>query len=109
MLCALQADSERVYVYWRGTFCYVKRSDVELTGVPEQAYPSGTINAEGKRKNAVVRGYRQPDPSGRHATEWPVGTELYILDHADGFCLAVGLGCRGWIPEEELLWYNDGD
>lgn len=109
VLCALQADDERVYVYWRGTFCYVSRSDVELTAVLEQAYPTAKVNPEGKRRDAVVRSYRQPDTSGAAAAEWPVGTEVIILDRADGFCFAEGLGCRGWIPDNELLWYKDGE
>ena len=102
VLCALRADEERVYVYWRGNFCYVKRSDVELTGVPDRAYPSAVVTAEGKRTDAVVRSYREADESSAAAAEWPVGTEVVILDRMNGFCFAEGLGCRGWIPETGL-------
>ncbi len=107
VLCALQTDSERVYVYWRGTFCYVSRSDVDLIAVPEQAYPSAVIRAEGKRPDAVVRSYRQSDASGGSAAEWPVGTEVIILDQADGFFFAEGLGCRGWIPADQVKLLRD--
>jgi hypothetical protein len=102
VLCALSMDEERVYVYWRGVYGYVKRSDVEMTGVPEQAYPFTRVTAEGKSEGAVVRSYRQAEPSGAAAAEWAVGTEVVILDRADGFCLVEGLGTRGWIPEKNL-------
>ena len=102
VLCALRTDNERVYVYWRGRFCYVRRSDVELTGVPDRDYPAATVIAEGKRANAAVRSYREADENSVAAAEWPAGTEVAILDRADGFCFAEGLGCRGWIPETSL-------
>ena len=99
VLCALRADEERVYVFCHGTFCYVKRSDVDLISVPDQEYPSAFVTAEGKRPGAVVRSYREADGTAAAAAEWPVGTTVVILDRADGFCFAEGLGRRGWIPE----------
>ena len=109
ILCALQADSERVYVYWRGTFCYVNRSDVELIAVPEQDYPTAVISAEGKHLAAAARSYQQPDASSASAAEWPVGTEIIIIDQADGFCFAEGLGCRGWITMDQIDLCRDGE
>ena len=109
VLAVLRADGERVYVYWRGIFGYLKRSDVELTDVPEQTVPFAMISTEGKQKGSTVRGYREANTKSAAVTEWPVGTKVAVLDRADGFCLAEGLGCRGWIPEKALLWYNDAE
>lgn len=102
VLCVLRADEERVYVYWRGIFGYLKRSEVELAGIPQQAYPAAVVIAEGKPAGAVVRGRQEPDEKSAVAAEWPAGTEVVILGRKDSFCLAEGLGCRGWIPEQNL-------
>ena len=107
VLCALRADEERVYVFCHGTFCYVNRSDVDLISVPDQEYPSAFVTAEGKRPGAVVRSCREADGTAAAAAEWPVGTAVVILDRADGFCFAEGLGRRGWIPEENLTAGTD--
>lgn len=109
VLAVLRADGERVYVYWRGTYGYLKRADVELTGTPEQAVSFAVISAEGKQKGSTVRGYREADAKSGTAAEWPAGTEVAVLERADGFCLAEGLGCRGWIPEKALQWNNAGE
>lgn len=101
VLCALRTDAERVYVFCHGTFCYVKRSDVDLFGIPDQAYPFAEVTTEGKR-SAVVRSYRAADKTAAVAAEWPSGTEVVVLDRTDGFCFVEGLGRRGWVPEENL-------
>ena len=107
VLCALRTDEERVYVFWNRTFCYVKRSDVELISIPDRTYPSAVITAEGKRSGSPVRSYRAADESAAAAAEWPVGTEVVILARAEGFCFAEGLGHRGWIPEKNLTSGTD--
>ena len=102
VLCALRADEERVYVYWRGVFGYLKRSEVELAGVPRQAYPTAVVTADGKPAGTVVKGRQEPDEKSAAAAEWPAGTEVAVLNRTGGFCLVEGLGCRGWIAEESL-------
>ena len=102
VLCALRADADRVYVYWRGIFGYLKRSEVELTGIPDQAYPAAVVTAKGKPSGTAVKSRQEPDEKSAAAAEWPSGTEVVILDRSGGFCLAEGLGCRGWIAEEYL-------
>ena len=109
VLAVLRADEERVYVFWRGVFGYLKRSDVKLTGVPDQDYSLAVISGEGKRKDSTVRGYREKGGKGTAVAEWPVGTEVAILERANGFCLVEGLGCRGWIQEKYLQPVSDGD
>ena len=102
VLCALMVEEERVYVSWRGTFCLVSREDVELMPVPETAYPTAAVIPEGDRPDAAVRSFQQPDPAARPAAEWPAGTEVILLDREGDFCLAEGLGCRGWILGDRL-------
>ena len=57
---------------------------------------------EGDRPDAAFRSFQQPDPAARPAAEWPAGTEVILLDRAGDFCLAEGLGCRGWILGDRL-------
>ena len=107
VLCALRTDEERVYVYWRGVFGYLKRSEVELTGVPEQVFPAAVVTAEGKPAGTVIKSRRQADEKSAVAAEWPVGTEVIVLSRTDGWCFAEGTGRRGWIPEKNLAFVPD--
>ena len=99
VLAVLWANEERVYVYWRGTYGYLKRSEVELFSVPNETYQSAVIVAEGK---AAVKARTKADPGSAVAAEWPEGTEVVILDRSGSYCLVEARGCRGWIPEKNL-------
>lgn len=102
VLAVLWSNEERVYVYWRGTYGYLKQSEVELFSIPHRAYPSAVVIADGKHTGAVVRARREANPGSTVVAEWPEGTEVIILDRTDDFCLAEALGCRGWIPEKNI-------
>jgi len=98
LLPVLTLGDEKVYVCYRGAFGYLAREGVELLEIPEEDPPSARLLSSGRE----VRGYPAPDTKSPAACSWPAGTDVLILDRSEGFCLAEGLGSRGWVREEDF-------
>ena len=99
----LSVEDDLCYVYWRNTFCYVSRKNVDLLPVCQESLPAGVVSANGKTSGAgKVTARNTPKANGKRVTEWTIGTPVAVIEAGKEWSLVEGKGFRGWIPNKNL-------
>lgn len=99
----LAVEDDLCYVYWKNTFCYLSRKNVDLLPVCKESLPSGVVSANGKTAGTVkVTARYTPKASGKRVTEWTIGTPVVVIEAGKDWSLVEGKGFRGWIPNKNL-------
>ena len=103
MLPVLQVEKDLCYVFWKDTFCYVSRKDVELLPVSGESFRTGIISLNGKTAGtATVVARSTASPKSAKVTEWTIGTPVAVVEASGEYYLVEGKGRRGWIHQKYL-------
>ena len=103
MLTVLGLEDDLCYVFWKDTFCYIARKDVDLLPVERGSFSTGVISMNGKTSGtAKVTARTGAKAKAAKVTEWTVGTPVAIVRSDGDFVLVEGKGRRGWIQKKYL-------
>ena len=103
MMMVLGVEGDLCYVFWKDTFCYIARSNVDLLPVQEGSFATGVVSAGGKTSGTVkVTVRNSPKKNGARITEWTIGTPVAVVEAGQDYSLVEGKGYRGWIPNKNL-------
>lgn len=98
----LSAEEQRLYVYYRGTFGYILKSNAELLYISGEDCPTALVSVNGKTAGTAEVAVRL-EPNGKKSQyAWTVGTPVVLLKESKGFWLAEGSGVRGWIDSDYI-------
>ena len=103
MLMVLAVEDDLCYVFWKDTFCYIERKQIDLLPVAQDAFSTGIVSMNGKTAGtATVVVRNTPKAKGAKVTEWTIGTPVAIVKTEGDWILAEGKGYRGWIQSKYL-------
>ena len=103
MFAVLSVQDDLVYVYWKNTFCWLSRKNVDLLPVVRDAFASAVVSLNGKTSgSAKVTLRNTPKKNGVRVTELPVGTPVAVIETGSDYTRVEGKGFRGWIPNANL-------
>ncbi len=103
MMMVLAVEDDLCYVFWKDTFCYIARKNIDLLPVAQGDFATGIVSMNGKTAGTakvVVR--NSPKAKGARITEWTIGTPVAIVKTEGDFTLVEGKGYRGWIQNKYL-------
>ena len=99
----LSVEDDLCYVFWKNTFCYVSRKNVDLLPVCQESLPTGLVSANGKTAGTMkVTSRNTPKANGKKVTDWTIGTPVVVIETGKDWSLVEGKGFRGWIPNKNL-------
>ena len=103
MMFVLGVEKELCYVFWKDTFCYISRSNVDLLPVQQDDFAAGIVSMNGKTAGtAKVTVRNTPKKNGSKVTEWTIGTPVAVVEKGTEYSLVEGKGYRGWIQNKYL-------
>ena len=101
MMVVLGLEDDLCYVFWKDTFCYIARKDVDLLPVQQEAYKTGIVSVGGKTAGtAKVTARTKPSGKAAKVTEWTIGTPVAVAETSGEYLLVEGKGRRGWIHQK---------
>ena len=101
MMMVLDVQDDLCYVFWKDTFCFVSRKDIDLLPVQQGDFSTGLVSKNGKTKGTMtVTARTVPKPKGTEVTKWTIGTPVAVVERSGDYVLVEGKGCRGWIPKD---------
>ena len=103
MMMVLSVEDDLCYVFWKDTFCYIARKDVDLLPVYSSGFSTGLLSMNGKTSGTakVVLRYT-PKAKGAKVAELTIGTPVTIVETGDKYTLVEGKGYRGWVQNTYL-------
>ena len=103
LLTVLSADEDLCYVFWKDTFCYIARKNVDLLSVQQTSFSEGIVSINGKKSGtAKVTARTGTKKNSPKVTEWTIGTPVAIVERNGDYYLVEGKGRRGWIHRNYL-------
>ena len=103
MFPVLAVEDDLVYVFWKDSFCYLSRKNVDLLPVQQEAFATGIVSMNGKTAGtAKVTVRNTPKGNGIRVTEWTIGTPVAVVETGKEYTLVEGKGYRGWIQNKYL-------
>ena len=103
MLMVLGVDDSLCYVFWKDTFCYVSRKDVDLLPVSPSGFATGLLTMGGKASGTAKVVLRAtPKAKGAKVAELTVGTPVAIAETGAEWTLVEGKGYRGWVQNKYM-------
>ena len=103
MMPVLSVDDDLCYVFWKDTFCFIRREDVDLIPVQEGSFATGLVSKNGKTKGtAKVTALKAPKAKSGEAAQWTIGTPVAVAEESGDYLLVEGKGCRGWILKDNF-------
>ena len=103
MFIVLRVEEELCYVYWKDSFFYISRGNVDLLPVAQEPFATGIVSMNGKTSGtAKVTVRNTPKGKGIRVTEWTIGTPVAVVEAGSDYTLVEGKGYRGWIPNKYL-------
>ena len=103
MMMVLSVEDDLCYVFWKDTFCYVARKDVDLLPVVSSGFSTGLLSMNGKTSGTAKVVLRNtPKAKGAKVAELTIGTPVTIVETGDKFTLVEGKGYRGWVQNTYL-------
>ena len=104
MLTVLGFEDDLLYVFWKDTFCYIARKDVDLLPVQQEGFSTGIISMNGKTAGtAKVTARTGPKAKAARVTEWTIGTPAAVVSTEGDFIQVEAKGRRGWIQQKYFI------
>ena len=101
MFAVLSVEDDLVYVYWKESFCYLSRKNVDLLPVSQEPFPTGIVSMNGKTAGtARVTARNAAKNNALRITEWTIGTPVAVVEAGKEYTLVEGKGFRGWIQNK---------
>ena len=103
MMIVLGVEEDLCYVFWKDTFCYIARGNVDLLQVQQSDFPTGVLSMNGKtagQAKVVLR--NTPKAKGARVAELTIGTPVVIVETGKEYTLVEGKGYRGWVQNKYL-------
>ena len=109
MLMVLQESDDLCSVFWKDTFGYIARKDIDLLRVSKEPFSAGLVSTNGRTAGTAKVTIRNSNsPKGARVAEWTIGTPVAILAKDGEYYLVEGKGSRGWI-HQKYLTPDDGE
>ena len=103
MMAVLAAEDDLCYVFWKDTFCFIARDNVDLLPVRADSVPTGLLSTNGRTAGTAKVVLRAtPKAKGAKVAELTIGTPVAILETGSEYTLVEGKGYRGWIMNKYL-------
>jgi Bacterial SH3 domain. len=103
MLMVLGVEDDLCYVFWKDTFGYLSRKDVDLLSAEEGSFSTGLVSMNGKTAGtAKVTVRRNSGAKAARVTEWTIGTPVAVVKSEENYVQVEAKGLRGWIPKKYL-------
>lgn len=103
MMIVLGVEEDLCYVFWKDTFCYISRGNVDLLPVQQSDFPSGVLSMNGKTSGQAKIVLRNtPKAKGARVAELTIGTPVAIVETGKEYTLVEGKGYRGWVQNKYL-------
>ena len=96
------SDSKQLYVYYKGAFGYISKSNAELLEIDDADYPTGLVSVNGKTKGTVQADVRTEPGKGQTYYKWIVGTPVTVLETKGDYYYLEGAGARGWLKYTQV-------
>ena len=103
MVPVLEVTKEKLYVFYKGVFGYIRAESAELLPVEQEAFSTGLVSVNGRTAGTTaVKVRAEASAKSRTITEWKPGVPVALIRQSGEFWLAEGKGIRGWIHEKYL-------
>ena len=103
MMFVLSVDNDLCYVFWKDTFCYIARKNVDLLPVQQEPYATGVLSMNGKTSGtAKVTLRNSPKAKGARVADLTIGTPVAVVETGKDYTLVEGKGYRGWVQNRYL-------
>ena len=103
MLMVLGTGEDLCYVFWKDTFCYIDRANVDLLPVQSDGFTTGMLSMNGRTAGTAKIVLRaSPLAKGAKVAELTIGTPVAIVENGSEYTLVEGKGYRGWVQNKYL-------
>ena len=103
MAFVLEVTDKHLFIAWKDSFGYIKRSDAELLPASTEDYLTGLVSLNGKTAGtSPVTVRKEASGKSKSIGEWKPGTPVAVLSKSGDFYLVEGKGLRGWIQSKYI-------
>ena len=103
MMLVLESGEDLCYVFWKDTFCYIDRKNVDLLPVQSSGFSTGLLSMNGKTAGTAKVVLRaSPLAKGAKVAELTIGTPAAVVETGEEYTLVEAKGYRGWVLNKYL-------
>ena len=103
------SDPKLLYVYYKGAYGYIPKTNAELLDIDGSDYPAAVVSVNGRTRGTVQAEVRPEPGKGQSSYKLVVGTPVTLLEQKGDYWFVEGGGVRGWLKYTQLTMDGSGD